>query len=58
MLTAFGQVFEEVEIYSKSRPGTGYLERLLGSDHFIAFAALKDGTVVGGLAAYELRKFE
>jgi aminoglycoside 3-N-acetyltransferase I len=31
---------------------------LLSSDYFIALAALKNGSVVGGLAAYELKKFE
>ena len=30
----------------------------LGSDYFIALAALEAGRVVGGLAAYELKKFE
>ena len=29
-----------------------------GSDYFIALAALKNGDVVGGIAAYELKKFE
>ena len=58
MLTVFGDAFEDVETYSAARPGTGYLERLLGSDSFIAIAALERGKVIGGLAAYELRKFE
>ena len=30
----------------------------MASDTFIALAALKNGEVAGGLAAYELRKFE
>ncbi len=34
------------------------MTRLLGSDRFFALAALKDGRVVAGLAAYELPKFE
>jgi len=58
MLTMFGEAFDEVETYGGARPGAAYLERLLGSDHFIALAAVKDGAVVGGLAAYELQKFE
>ena len=58
LLTAFGKAFDEVETYGVSRPSKAYLERLLGSDHFIALAALKHGSVVGGLAAYELEKFE
>ena len=58
MLNVFGEAFDEVETYAERRPSRSYLERLLGSDTFIAIAALKDGAVVGGLAAYELRKFE
>lgn len=34
------------------------MHRLLGSDYFIALAAMKDDAVVGGFAAYELKKFE
>lgn len=58
MLTTFGEVFDEVETYSAARPDAAYLERLLGGESFIALAALKGDAVVGGLAAYELRKFE
>jgi aminoglycoside 3-N-acetyltransferase I len=58
MLTTFGKAFDEVETYSAARPSPAYLERLLGSDHFITLAALKNGEVVGGIAAYELQKFE
>jgi len=56
--TTFGEAFDEVGTYSRARPSPGYLERLLGSDYFIALAALKRGEVVGGIAAYELHKFE
>jgi aminoglycoside 3-N-acetyltransferase I len=38
--------------------GDGYLKGLLDGDSFIALAALAEGEVVGGLAAYRLRKFE
>jgi len=58
MLTVFGEAFGDVATYSGARPRPAYLERLLGSDTFIALAALQGGVVVGGLAAYELRKFE
>jgi aminoglycoside 3-N-acetyltransferase I len=54
----FGLAFNEPEAYGGARPSEAYLRRLLGSDSFIAVAALQDGEVVGGLAAYELRKFE
>ncbi len=58
MLAMFGEAFGEPEIYDGARPGEGYLRRLLGSDTFVALTAVKDGAVVGGLAAYELKKFE
>ena len=54
----FGEAFDEADTYRKERPSAAYLHRLLGSDTFVALAALKSGTVVGALAAYELRKFE
>jgi aminoglycoside 3-N-acetyltransferase I len=58
MMTVFGEAFEEVDTYTAARPSARYLKHLLGAEHFIALAALKDGLVVGGLAAYELQKFE
>jgi aminoglycoside 3-N-acetyltransferase I len=58
LLTMFGEAFGEPDTYGRARPGAGYLRRLLGSDSFIALAAVRNGEVVGGLAAYELRKFE
>ena len=39
MLEMFGEAFDEVDTYSRARPGKRYLECLLGSDHFIALAA-------------------
>lgn len=58
MLEIFGEAFGEVETYSGNRPSAAYLKRLLGSDYFIALVALQDSEVVGGIAAYELIKFE
>ena len=58
LLTTFGEAFNEVHTYTANRPGEGYLRRLLGGDTFIALAAVKSGEVVGGIAAYECRKFE
>jgi aminoglycoside 3-N-acetyltransferase I len=54
----FGEAFEEEQAYSGAQPSAAYLERLLSSDSCIALAALKDGEVMGGIAAYELPKFE
>lgn len=58
LLSVFGEAFGEVETYGAARPGRAYMQRLLGSDSFVALVALADGAVVGGLAAYELVKFE
>ena len=54
----FAEAFDDKDAYARHRPGSAYLRRLLGSDYFIALAALTYGEVVGGLAAYELKKFE
>lgn len=58
LLTMFGEAFNEVETYTAKCPSKDYLRQLLGSDTFIALAAVKNDEVVGGVAAYELRKFE
>jgi aminoglycoside 3-N-acetyltransferase I len=58
LLAMFGEVFDEIDTYVRNRPDPVYTRELLGSDYFIALVALKDGAVVGGLAAYELKKFE
>jgi len=58
LLTTFGEAFDEVETYCGKRPSSSYLQQLLGSECFIAIAALESGQVVGGIAAYELKKFE
>ncbi len=58
MLACFGRAFEDLDTYCGAQPGDPYLAALLASESFCAVAALVDGEVVGGLAAYELRKFE
>ncbi len=58
LLRVFGEAFEDVETYQGAVPSDEYLASLLSMPHFIAIVALRDGGVVGGLAAYELQKFE
>src|SRR3546814_7544360 len=58
MLAMFGEAFDEGRAYSDRPPGAAWLQRLLGSDAFIALAAMKDDEMVGGIAAYVLPKFE
>lgn len=58
LLGVFSEAFEDPDTYERARPGPDYLRRLLGSDTFIALAAVQGDQVVGGLAAYELHKIE
>jgi aminoglycoside 3-N-acetyltransferase I len=55
---SLGKAFDEEETYCAHQPESGYLQQLLASDSFLAIVAVEDEEVVGGLAAYELRKFE
>ena len=58
LLSTFGTAFGDAETYNEKRPGTQYMSGLLGNDYFIALAALSGKEVIGGIAAYELKKFE
>jgi aminoglycoside 3-N-acetyltransferase I len=58
LLQVFGDAFDDAHTYVGARPPDGYLRDLLAGRCFIALVAVKAGRVVGGLAAYELRKFE
>jgi aminoglycoside 3-N-acetyltransferase I len=58
LLAMFGAAFNEPDTYQGAVPDDVYLKTLLAKPHFIALAALDGGYVVGGLAAYELEKFE
>jgi aminoglycoside 3-N-acetyltransferase I len=58
LLRVFGEAFGEPDTYQGALPTDEYLRRLLGRPHFIAVAALDGNDVCGGLAAYELEKFE
>jgi aminoglycoside 3-N-acetyltransferase I len=54
----FGAAFAEPATYGDQPPDDAYLEGLLGKAHVVALVALEADTVVGGLVAYELDKFE
>lgn len=58
VLGVFSDAFGEPQNYRDKQPSDDYLARLLGKDHFIALAALKDGEAVGALTAYVYEKFE
>jgi aminoglycoside 3-N-acetyltransferase I len=61
LLRVFGEAFEDVETYQGAVPSNDYLRSLLAMRHFIVVVARSgplSNEVVGGLAAYELQKFE
>ena len=58
MLEVFGHAFDDIATYTENQPSSRYLADLLSDSTFIALAALDGSTVIGGLAAYVLQKFE
>lgn len=58
LLSTFGEAFGDTTTYMENRPSAEYLRSLLSGDSLIALVALKEDEVVGGITAYELRKFE
>jgi len=56
--TMFGEVFDDRDSYITRRPSDAYLARWLARDSVFALVAVDDHTIVGGLVAYELPKFE
>ncbi|MGE3598357.1 MAG: AAC(3)-I family aminoglycoside N-acetyltransferase [Dehalococcoidia bacterium] len=58
LLQVFGRAFEDPDRYTGNPPPDAYLARLLGSDSFVAIAAIAGGAVVGGLTGYVLPKPE
>lgn len=58
LLATFAKAFADTETYTGAQPSDSYLEKLLGGAQFIALAAVQGEVVIGGLAAYQLDKFE
>lgn len=59
LLSVFAHAFEDSATYLHQQPDDAYLRSLLSRDTFVAVVATNEaGTVVGGLAAYTLHKFE
>lgn len=54
----FGEAFDDMDTYTGKRPSPDYVRQLLEGDCFLALVALEEEAVVGGIAAYELKKFE
>lgn len=53
----FGGQFADAA-YASAKPTDSYLENLLQKSHIIPLVALAGGSIVGGLVAYVLDKFE
>ncbi len=58
LLTVFGEAFEDTATYAGAQPSDDYLDELLGGDGFFALVVVQANCVIGGLVAYELKKFE
>ena len=58
LLRVFSEAFEDPQNYTSRQPSDTYLRRLLHRDTFFVVVAEKAGKIIGGLAAYELIKFE
>jgi aminoglycoside 3-N-acetyltransferase I len=58
LLEMFADAFGEPETYLGAVPSGAYIEQLLQQDTFIGLVATVEDEVIGGLAAYELQKFE
>lgn len=58
LLEMFDAAFGAPDAYGQARPCAEYQRRLLGDPGFVALAKVVESRVVGGLAVYELVKFE
>ncbi len=58
LLDCLGEAFEDPTTYCSAQPDDAYLNDLLDDGSFVAIVAMDGERVVGGLAGYELRKFE
>lgn len=58
MNALFAEVFEDAETYLGAAPDDGYLHAWLSKPHVIVLAAFDGDTLIGGLVAYVLDKFE
>jgi aminoglycoside 3-N-acetyltransferase I len=54
----FATAFEDPASYSSRPPSDAYVKRWLANPSSIPLVAIAEGTVVGGLVAYVLEKFE
>jgi aminoglycoside 3-N-acetyltransferase I len=58
LIQVFAIAFEDPDSYQSAVPSDDYLRAWLEKPHVIALVSLEGESVVGGLVAYELEKFE
>lgn len=58
LLFLFGEAFGDMETYTARQPSDSYLSDLLRDESVFVVTAFSLGRVIGGLVAYELKKFE
>jgi aminoglycoside 3-N-acetyltransferase I len=58
LLNIFEAEFNDTEVYGSKRPDDNYIRDLLNSNGVITLIAYNANNVMGGLVAYELKKFE
>ncbi len=58
MNAMFGRAFDEPDTYAADQPNDAYVDSLLSDPGVVALVALDGDDVIGGLVAYELRKYE
>ena len=58
LLSVFARAFDDAPNYLHNQPSDKYLIENLQNDNFIPLVSIINGEVVGGLVAYELKKFE
>jgi aminoglycoside 3-N-acetyltransferase I len=58
LMKVFGEAFDDVATYQHAPPDDSYHAQLLAKPHFITIVAETGNTIIGGLTAYVLDKFE
>ncbi len=58
LMEVFAETFADAPSYRHQKPGDAYVRKLLQSLQFVCLVAECRGEIAGGLAAYELIKFE
>lgn len=58
LMKLFGEMFEDMNTYQGAKPSEEYIKDFLKDNTHIVLVAQDNESVVGGLVAYELKKFE